>query len=138
MPRISQVYFAMAILYLMAGIAIGLHMSVSQDHGAVGAHAHVNLLGWVTSAVFGCYFALNPDKAVGWLPWMQFGAYATGLIVMLPSLYMMLAGRPQFEPAVAEGSMAVALGVVLFAVIVFTRGRAVRTGRDAAALVPAE
>ena len=138
MPRISQVYFAMAILYLMAGIAIALHMSISQDHAAAGAHAHVNLLGWVTSAVFGGYLALNPDKAVGWLPWTQFGAYATGLVVMLPALYMMLTGRPGFEPAVAAGSMAVALGVVLFAVIIFARGREARTGQeDAAALVPA-
>lgn len=126
MPRISNFYFAMAITYLMIGIGVGLHMSISQDHSAVGAHAHINLLGWVTSAVFGAYYALNPQKAEGWLPRAQCILYAIGLIIMLPALYMMLTGTPNFEPAVAAGSLAVAAGVVLFAAVVFSRGRGVQ------------
>ena len=123
MPRISRFYFAMAITYLMIGISVGLHMSIIHDHSAVGAHAHINLLGWVTSAVFGGYYALNPQKAEGWLPWTQCILYSVGLVVMLPALYMMLTGTSGFEPAVAAGSMAVAAAVVLFAAVVFTRGR---------------
>lgn len=123
MPRISRFYFAMAITYLMIGIGVGLHMSIMHDHSAVGAHAHINLLGWVTSAVFGGYYALNPGKAEGWLPRTQCILYSLGLVVMLPALYMMLTGTPGFEPPVAIGSMAVAVGVVLFAAVVFTRGR---------------
>jgi hypothetical protein len=123
MPGISRFYFAMAITYLMVGIGVGLHMSIIHDHTAVGAHAHINLLGWVTSAVFGGYYALNPQKAEGWLPRVQCGLYSIGLIVMLPALYLMLTGTPGFEPAVAAGSMAVASGVFLFAAVVFTRGR---------------
>ena len=136
MPRISRFYFAMAITYLMIGIGVGLHMSISQDHSAVGAHAHINLLGWVTSAVFGGYYALDPRKAEGWLPWTQGALYAIGLVVMLPALYMMLTGTPGFEPAVAVGSLAVAAGVVLFAAVVFTRGRAARANRTV--MQPAE
>ena len=105
MPGISRFYFAMAITYLMIGIGVGLHMSISQDHGAAGAHAHINLLGWVTSAVFGGYYALNPQKAEGWLSRTQCILYSLGLVVMLPALYMMLTGQPGFEPAVAIGSM---------------------------------
>lgn len=137
MPKISRFYFAMAILYLMTGIGVGLHMSITQDHTAVGAHAHINLLGWVTSAVFGGYYALNPHKAEGWLPRIQCSLYSIGLIVMLPSLYMLLTGSPGAEPAVAIGSLAVASGVVLFAVVVFTRGRTGQA-KDFAALMPAE
>jgi hypothetical protein len=133
MPGISRYYFAMAIIYLMIGIGVGLHMSIAQDHSAVGAHAHINLLGWVTSALFGGYYALNPAKAAGWLPRIQCFAYSIGLIVMLPALYLMLTGTPGVEPAVAMGSMAVALGVALFAVVVFTRDRA-----SAEAMLPAE
>lgn len=129
MPRISRFYFAMAIIYLMVGIGVGLHMSIAHDHSAVGAHAHINLLGWVTSALFGGYYALNPVKAGGWLPWAQCALYSVGLVVMLPALYLMLTGTPGVEPAVALGSMAVAAGVVLFAAVVFTRGRGIRASR---------
>jgi hypothetical protein len=137
MPRISRFYFGMAILYLMIGIGVGLHMSISQDHGAVGAHAHINLLGWVTSAVFGGYYALNPQKAEGWLPWTQACLYSIGLVVMLPALYMLLTGSTGFEPAIAVGTLAVAAGVVLFAGVVFTRGRVRQVGKNTA-FMPAE
>ena len=138
MPRISRFYFGMAILYLMTGIGVGLHMSISQDHSAAGAHAHINLLGWVTSAVFGGYYALNPEKASGWLPRIQCAAYSLGLIVMLPSLYLLLTGNTGVEPAVALGSIAVALGVVLFAVVVFTRGRRAAVDEHGGVMQPAE
>lgn len=123
MPRISRFYYGMAILYLMSGIGVGLQMAISQDHSAVAAHAHINLLGWLTSAVFGGYYALNPEKAVGLLPRIQCAAYSLGLIVMMPSLYMLHTGHPEIEPVVAAGSMVVALGVVLFAAVVFTTAR---------------
>ena len=137
MPRISRFYFSMAILYLLAGIGVGLNMAVSQDHSAASAHAHINLLGWVTSAVFGGYYALNPEKAEGWLPWSQYAVYALDLIVMLPSLYLLYSGRPEIEPLVAAGSLAVVLGVVLFAVVIFTRGRP-ETAAGGDAILPAE
>ncbi len=53
MPRISHLYFKTAILFLIFGIGMGLNMAISQDHSVIGAHAHCNLLGWVTMALFG-------------------------------------------------------------------------------------
>src|SRR5690606_12881968 len=47
MPAISNYYFRTAILFLLAGIAVGIQMSISQVHNVTGAHAHINLLGWV-------------------------------------------------------------------------------------------
>jgi hypothetical protein len=123
MPRISSFYYGMAIICLMSGIGVGLQMAISQDHGAAAAHAHINLLGWVTSALFGGYYALNPEKASGWLPRIQCATYALGLIAMLPSLYWLHTGHPEIEPVVAVGSMVVALGVVLFAAVVFSPAR---------------
>ncbi len=53
MPRIANLYFRTAIVFLILGISIGLHMSITGNHAATGAHAHANLLGWVTMAIFG-------------------------------------------------------------------------------------
>ena len=123
MPPISRFYFGTAILFLMSGITLGLAMAVSQDHSLAPVHAHINLLGWVTSALFGGYYALNPGKASGWLPRIQCAVYTLGLLVMLPALYYLYTGHPEIEPILGAASMAVALGVVLFAAVVFTRGR---------------
>jgi len=123
MPAISNYYFRAAVLFLLAGIGIGLHMSISGTHNVIGAHAHINLLGWVTSALFGGYFALNPGKARGRLPLIQFTIYVLGVVVMGVSLYLLLSGNASAEPLVAISSLVTLLGVLIFAWIVWTPAR---------------
>ncbi|QDZ10951.1 cbb3-type cytochrome c oxidase subunit I [Devosia ginsengisoli] len=123
MPRISEYYFRTAILFLIVGIAIGIHMSISQNHNVIGAHAHINLLGWVTSAVFGGYYALNPAKASGRLPMIQYFVYVIGVVLMAVSLYLLLQGNTALEPLVAAGSLITFAGVLLFAWVVWTPAR---------------
>ena len=123
MPRLSEYYFRAAILFLIVGISIGIHMSISQNHNVIGAHAHINLLGWVTSSIFGAYYALNPAKAAGRLPMLQFVVYVLGVIVMGCSLYLMLAGNTALEPIVATASLVTFAGVLLFAWIVWMPAR---------------
>ena len=119
MPRISEYYFRAGILFLLVGISIGIHMSISQNHNVIGAHAHINLLGWVTSALFGGYYALNPAKAAGRLPMIQFVVYTLGVVVMAASLYLLLSGNVGMEPIVAVSSLITFAGVLLFAWIVW-------------------
>lgn len=123
MPVLANLYFRTAIVFLLAGIAIGIHMSISGNHNVIGAHAHINLLGWVTSAIFGGYLALNPAKAAGLLPKLQYGVYVLGVLVMSVSLYMLLNGNPSVEPVVAISSLVTFAGVLLFAVIIFMPAR---------------
>lgn len=123
MPAMAQLYFRTAILFLIAGICIGIYMSISGNHAVVGAHAHVNLLGWVTSALFGTYLALNPAKATGLLPRLQYIIYVPGVVVMGGSLYLMLDGNAAMTPVVATASLIAFAGVLLFAVIIFMPAR---------------
>jgi hypothetical protein len=119
MPAISHLFFRAAILFLIIGIGVGLAMSITQVHDVVGAHAHVNLLGWVTSAIFGGYYALNPAKAEGLLPRVHFWVYTVGVVIMSGALYMLLKGNAGMEPLVAGGSLLVAAGVLVGAYVIF-------------------
>lgn len=121
MPYVSQLYFKTAIVFLILGIAMGLQMSISGVHNVIGAHAHANLLGWVTMAIFGGYFALNPAKAEGRFALLQYGVYTLGVVVMTPSLYLLLLGNPALEPLVAISSLIALAGVLMFAVVVFSK-----------------
>ncbi|MBP1858366.1 hypothetical protein [Rhizobium herbae] len=122
MPRVAQLYFRTAIIFLIVGISMGLNMVISQDHSAIGAHAHANLLGWVTMAIFGGYHALNPAKAERRIAMIQYFVYTTGVALMVPALYLMLTGNPSMEPVVAVASLITFAGVLLFAVIIFSSG----------------
>lgn len=120
MPQISILFFKTAIVFLIVGIAVGLHMSISGDHSPMGAHAHVNLLGWVTSALFGVYYALVPAKSGLRLAQIQYWIHTIGVAVLGVSLYFMLRGNPSIEPIVAVSSLVVFGGVLLFAYILFS------------------
>lgn len=132
MPKVSHYYFKTAIVFLIIGIAMGLQMSISGNHNVIGAHAHVNLLGWVTMALFGTYFALVPRKAEGRLAMIQYRVYTGGVVVIVPALYFMLLGNEALEPLVAIGSLVSFAGVILFAYMVFAN-EAPASGREAVA-----
>lgn len=67
MPKLSKICFRTAILFLIAGISIGIAMHVAGQFNVTGAHAHANLLGWVTMALFGTCYALRPPRRKpGW------------------------------------------------------------------------
>ncbi len=119
-PVLAERYFKVAIVFLLLGLLVGLHMSISNNHSAHAAHAHINLVGWVTSALFGVYYALHPVKADTRLATAQFWIYVAGCVVMLPMLYFLVTGNESVEPLVAAGSMLVFLGILLFAVVVFS------------------
>jgi anti-sigma-K factor RskA len=121
MPQVSQHYFKAAALFLLASIAIGLQMSISGEHNVAGAHAHMSLLGWVSCAVFGAYFALNKEKAKSVWTTVQFWIVVVSCAVMTGALYLLLLGNTAMAPVVAAGSIAYAVGATLFAWIVFSR-----------------
>lgn len=121
MPNIAHLYFRTAIVFLLLGVAMGLHMAMSGQHNVIGPHAHTNLLGWVTMALFGGYYALNPAKAESRFAGIQYMTYATGVALMTVSLYLLYRGYASMEPVVAVSSLIVLAGIVMFAVIVFGR-----------------
>jgi hypothetical protein len=119
MPHLAGLYFKTAVVFLLIGISMGLQMAISGTHNVIGPHAHANLLGWVTMALFGTYYALNPAKAASRLATVQFWTYTGGVAVLIPSLYMLYLGYPAFEPLTAISSLVILLGVVMFAVVIF-------------------
>ena len=133
MPAVAELFFKSAIVFLIVGIAMGLHMSMSANHDVIGAHAHTNLLGWVTSALFGGYYALNPAKAESRLAMIHFWVYTLGVAAMVPSLYLLLKGFAAMEPLVALTSLVTFVGVIVFAVVVF-RSPVRRAGMSPAGL----
>lgn len=121
MPQISQLFFKTATIWLIIGLIVGLQMGMSGNHTTIAAHAHVNLLGWVSSAIFGGYYALNPSKANKRLAMVHYAMYTFGLVVMLPALYFMELGNTQLEPLVGIGSLITFAGALVFAAVIFSK-----------------
>jgi hypothetical protein len=124
---VAELYFKTAVVFFIVGVVIGLNMAISQDHSVIGAHAHCNLLGWVSMAIFGGYHALNPQKAERRLAMIQYYVYTAGVALLVPVLYLMLKGNTALEPVVALASLIIFAGVLLFAFIIFSPKQAAIT-----------
>jgi hypothetical protein len=58
--KASSLSFKLAVLFVVTGMAMGIAMAASHDHSAMPAHAHLNLLGWVSLFLYGNYDKLHP------------------------------------------------------------------------------
>ena len=63
MPRVSLWFFAVAPIYVLIGMGFGIFMGASQDFTLAPAHAHLNLIGWVTMALYGTFYALAREAS---------------------------------------------------------------------------
>ncbi|MFD0667477.1 hypothetical protein ACT80S_07140 [Ramlibacter sp. MAHUQ-53] len=112
-------FLRLSVLYLLVGVGLGLHMAASHDHSMHPVHAHLNLLGWVTMALFGLYYRLVPEAGRSVLAKVHFWVYVPAHFVMMVMLWTLFTGRPQVEPLLAGASIVVALGCAVFAVVVW-------------------
>ncbi|NJM84599.1 MAG: hypothetical protein HC844_21115 [Tabrizicola sp.] len=106
-----------AALAGIAGIVLGIHMGIGQDFTLAPAHAHLNLLGWVTMSIYGLYHRATMARSR--LVWVQsltaaagFPAFSGGLAVYLAT------GNNDLAAFVVFGSLACLLGLILFLIIV--------------------
>ncbi|MCD2173217.1 cbb3-type cytochrome c oxidase subunit I [Rhizobium sp. C4] len=63
MRTLSYFCFVSAALYALIGMAMGIFMAASHDHTLSPAHAHLNLLGWVSMGIFGLFYQAAPGAA---------------------------------------------------------------------------
>lgn len=111
-----------ALCYALAGMGLGIYMAASQNHGQHVTHAHILLLGFITSMVYGVVFKLWLQAAKPVLAWVQFLAHQVGALVMCAGLFLLYGGfvpAPQLEPVLGTASIAVLLGAVTMLFMVF-------------------
>ena len=122
--KASSLSFLIAVLAGLVGMAWGIVMAISHDHAAMPAHAHLNLLGWVSLFLFGIYYRLHPllDKSV--LARVQVGTWVFGTIVLTVGVGMIHTGYPSGEPFAGIGSIIVIADMLLFGWLVLRQERA--------------
>lgn len=105
----------LAVLYFVIGVALGLHMAKSGNHGMYPVHAHVNLLGWVSMALFGLIYRQFPALAGNMLARAHFWLYNLALPVSMAALYLYLGGNAAIEPLLGAASTLLGAAIAIFA-----------------------
>jgi len=134
--KASSVSFPAAVLMVVAGMIWGLIMAISDDHAAMPAHAHLNLLGWVSLFLFGIFYHLHPAVDRSRAALAQVGIWIAGTVILTIGVGLVHTGHPVGDPIAAVGSFIVLAGMLLFGWLVVRREQAARSMRTSA--VPAE
>ena len=112
--------FRISVSLGLIGIILGIVMGIRQDFVLMPAHAHLNLLGFVTMFLSALYYRVVPEAAASGLARYQAIVSVAGAVVFpIGIACVLLGGHDRFEPVVVAGALTVLLGMALFAVIVF-------------------
>lgn len=110
-------FIALGTLFALAGMVLGLYMGMSEDHSFIDAHAHNNLIGYVTMIVYGVYYRLVPAAASRRLAVVHFWVALAGALTFGPSLAALVYG---IAWAIPIASLVVVAGMLIFAWTVWT------------------
>jgi cbb3-type cytochrome oxidase subunit 1 len=131
----STLSFRAAVSFVVAGMIWGLAMAISTNHETYPAHAHLNLLGWVSLFLMGIFYHLHPRIDATRLARIQVTVWIVGVAVMAVGVGLVHSGHAVGDPIAAVSSLAVFADMLLFAFIVFRRES---YGYASARAVPAE
>ena len=111
-----------AVVLGFIGFSMGFGMGVSQDFSLAPAHAHMNLLGWVSFFLYGAFYFLIPQAAIGMLPRIHYIMASVGTIVMVGGIAGIYLGYgATFDAVAIVGSISVYASFILFVFIVFLK-----------------
>ena len=119
MPRVSLAFFSVAALYGLIGMSWGMHMSASQNHSLMPAHAHLNLLGWVSLFLFGIYYERRPALDTSRLAMIQVVLWSIGTVVLTIAVAAIHLGYHAADPVAGLASLLVLAAMMMFAYFVF-------------------
>lgn len=137
MKNFDRKYLVWALCYAVAGMGLGIYMGESGNHAQFVAHAHIMLVGFVTSLIYAVIYRLWIPVPSRVLATIQFILHQAGSLAMCTGL-LLLYGRvvspERIGPLLGPATLAVILGVLLMLVMVLEAGIGPARGADVAPL----
>ena len=113
--RYDTILITTGLLCLLIGEGIGIWMGIGQDFTYAPAHAHLNLVGWVTLCLYGLAHRAYPALAKSRLAMIQAVLAIAAALVLPAGIAYAITSQ---NPIVAiVGSLGVLLGTAMFAVM---------------------
>lgn len=115
----SSLSFKLAVLFVVAGMAMGIGMAMTQNHAIMPAHAHLNLLGWVSLFLFGIYYERRPALNASRMAMVQVLLWSVGTVVLTAAVSAIHLGYTAAEPVAGISSFLVLGAMLMFGYFVF-------------------
>ena len=122
---LDRKYLMFALSYAVLGMGLGIFMAASHNHGQFVTHAHILLIGFVVSLIYGVIHKLWLAEKLPAIAGIQFIVHQVGAATVAVGLFLLYGGfvpMERIEPVPATGSVIVLLGALLMLYMVLTSG----------------
>jgi len=117
--KASSLSLRAAVLFGIVGMLMGIAMAATHDHSVRPAHAHLNLLGWVSLFLIGIYYKLHPSLDLSRAALWQALVWILGTVILTVGVAALYLGYPAAEPVAIVGSLIIFADMLLFTFLVF-------------------
>jgi hypothetical protein len=121
---IDRKYLIAALVYAIIGMVLGIYMAASHDHIHHVTHAHILLIGFVVSFVYGIIHKLWIAQPSAGLSMVQFIFHQLGAAVLLVGLFLLYGNiipESTLGPIMGIASVCVLIGMLLMMMIVLKK-----------------
>lgn len=109
-------YLVWGLAYAAVGMGLGIFMAASHNHVQHITHAHINLVGFVVSLIYGVIHKLWLVENTSGLASAQFIVHQTGAVTMFVGLLLLYGDvipEAQLEPVLSIATLTVLVGALL-------------------------
>ena len=117
---LDRKFLVCGLAYAVFGMGLGIYMAASKNHGHFIAHAHILLVGFVVSFVYGLIHKLWISASSARTAKVQFYLHQLSALVMGIGLLLFYSGLYQetLDPVLAASSLGVLAGALLMVYLV--------------------
>jgi cbb3-type cytochrome oxidase subunit 1 len=112
MKNVDRWFILIGLLYGIFGFSFGIWVGINQRLEQAHLHAHINLIGYASMALFGLIYRAFPSMAENRLAAAHFILFNIGAVIFL--LGIPLAQAQQTVALAAGGSLTVLAGLLVF------------------------
>jgi hypothetical protein len=132
--NLDRKFLIWALSYAVVGLALGIYMGASHNHAELVTHAHILLIGFVISFIYGIIHRLWLDEPSRGVANVQFVLHQAAAVTMSMALFLMYANiLPESTVGpilgLASAGILLAMLLMLYMVIRFGTGKALAEGR---------
>ena len=118
-------WIKIAVVYFFIGVIFGLYMHFTVELQYAATHAHINVVGWLTTGLIGIIYSVYPQAGNSLMGKIHFWLYNIGLPLLLAGMLVIqfvVAGA--FPPLIMEilvigGGFALFFSIIIFFINIF-------------------
>lgn len=127
--NLDKRFLVWGLSFAAVGLTLGIYMAASHNHGELVAHAHILLIGFVLSFVYGIIHRLWLEKPGRTVANIQFVLHQAAAITIAAGLFLLYGGfvsESKLDPILGTAAVSVLLAMVLMLYMVIRFGSSAR------------